>query len=51
MKSKKLVGLFAAAALLVVPIAGCGSDDDCKDSQGNTVSCDGYGDGGGIDID
>lgn len=50
MKSKKLVGLFAAA-LLVVPLAGCGNDDDCDNSQANQVSCDNVGDSGGIDID
>lgn len=49
MKSKKLVGLFAAA-LLVVPLAGC-DEDDCTDSQGNQVSCENVGDSGGIDID
>lgn len=50
MKSKKLVGLFAAA-LLVVPLAGCDDDDDCTDSFGNEVSCENVGDSGDIDID
>lgn len=55
MKTKKIVGLFAATVLTTLPLVGCGDDEECYDSQGNQVSCDstdvdvhssgGYGDG------
>lgn len=47
MKSKKLVGLFAAA-LLVVPVVGC-SEEECTDAQGNQIEC--TSDAGDVDID
>ncbi|MXQ52399.1 hypothetical protein [Shimazuella alba] len=41
MKTKKIVGLFAAAVLTTIPLAGCGDDEEqCYDSQGNEVACD-----------
>lgn len=41
MNSKKVVGLFAAALLTTIPLAGCGDDEEtCYDSQGNEVACD-----------
>jgi hypothetical protein len=42
MNSKKVVGLFAAALITTIPLAGCGDDDEevCYDSQGNEISCD-----------
>jgi hypothetical protein len=41
MKSNKVIGLFAAAILTTIPLAGCGDDEDtCYDSQGNEVACD-----------
>jgi hypothetical protein len=41
MKTKRIVGLFAAAVLTTIPLAGCGDDEEqCYDSQGNEVACD-----------
>jgi hypothetical protein len=41
LKTKKIVGLFAAAVLTTMPLAGCGEEEEtCYDSQGNEVACD-----------